>query len=399
MISRCSTWSWGKNLEMSELALRLVGGEVLGPDGLAREPLSFSDGIICEAGGREVNLSGYMVLPGLVDIHGDGFERHLAMRRGAMKDLGAGLRAAEAELAANGITTAVMAQFFSWEGGYRSAEFAAQFLEALARIAGEIVTDLRAQLRFETHMLEDYARFEALVAQYGVQYVVFNDHVPHERLAKGLVPRRLNGMALKSRRSPEKLHNLLQKMHSESELVPAAVAGLAERLALQGVKLGSHDDKTHEDCLFWQRAGVTLSEFPETLEAGEAARTLGTGVILGAPNVVRGGSHNGNVSAVDLIAMGHCDALASDYHYPSLRRAAFFVEQAGLCNLASAWALVSSGPARLLGLEDRGTLAIGQRADVVIVEAESRRLAATIAGGRISYMSGDIAKRFIQSGN
>ena len=310
---------------MSELALRLVGGEVLGPDGLAREPLSFSDGIICEAGGREVNLSGYMVLPGLVDIHGDGFERHLAMRRGAMKDLGAGLRAAEAELAANGITTAVMAQFFSWEGGYRSAEFAAQFLEALARIAGEVVTDLRAQLRFETHMLEDYARFEALVAQYGVEYVVFNDHVPHERLAKGLVPRRLNGMALKSRRSPEKLHNLLQKMHSESELVPAAVAGLAERLALQGVKLGSHDDKTHEDCLFWQRAGVTLSEFPETLEAGEAARTLGTGVILGAPNVVRGGSHNGNVSAVDLIAMGHCDALASDYHYPSLRRAAFFV--------------------------------------------------------------------------
>ena len=152
---------------MSELALRLVGGEVLGPDGLAREPLSFSDGIICEAGGREVNLAGYMVLPGLVDIHGDGFERHLAMRRGAMKDLGAGLRAAEAELAANGITTAVMAQFFSWEGGYRSAEFAAQFLEALARIAGEVVTDLRAQLRFETHMLEDYARFEALVAQYG----------------------------------------------------------------------------------------------------------------------------------------------------------------------------------------------------------------------------------------
>lgn len=384
---------------MSELALRLVGADVLGPEGLVRAPLSFAEGLIAQAGGREVNLSGYLVLPGLVDIHGDGFERHVAVRRGAMKDMGAGLRAAEAELAANGITTAVMAQFFSWEGGLRGPEFAAQFLEALGRVQGETVTDLRSQLRFETHMLEDYAAFEALVAEHGVNYVVFNDHVPHERLAKGLLPRRLNGMALKSRRSPETLHALVQKMHDAREHVPAAVRELAARLLTRGVKLGSHDDGSREDCVFWQDVGVTLSEFPETLEAGEAAAGLGAGVVLGAPNVVRGGSHNGNVSAVDLIAMGHCDALASDYHYPSLRRAAFFVEQAGLCDLASAWALVSSGPARLLGLDDRGTLDVGKRADIMIVEAESRRIAATIAGGRVSHMSGDIAKRFIQSGS
>ncbi|WP_439109260.1 alpha-D-ribose 1-methylphosphonate 5-triphosphate diphosphatase [Lentibacter sp.] len=384
---------------MSELALRLVGADVLGPEGLVRAPVSFADGLISEAGGREVNLSGYLVLPGLVDIHGDGFERHVAVRRGAMKDMGAGLRAAEAELAANGITTAVMAQFFSWEGGLRGPEFAAQFLEALGRVQQATVTDLRAQLRFETHMLDDYAAFETLAAEHGVDYVVFNDHVPHERLAKGLVPRRLNGMALKSRRSPETLHKLVQKMHDEREQVPEAVGGLAARLLARGVKLGSHDDRSREDCSFWQGAGVTLSEFPETLEAGEAAAELGTGVILGAPNVVRGGSHNGNVSAVDLIAMGHCDALASDYHYPSLRRAAFFVEAAGLLDLAGAWALVSSGPARLLGLEDRGTLEVGKRADIMIVEAESRRIAATIAGGRVSHMSGDIAKRFIQSGS
>jgi alpha-D-ribose 1-methylphosphonate 5-triphosphate diphosphatase len=384
---------------MSELSLRLVGADVLGPEGLVREPLSFSDGLICEAGGRDVNLAGYLVLPGLVDIHGDGFERHLAMRRGAMKDLGAGLRAAEAELAANGITTAVMAQFFSWEGGYRGPDFAAQFLEALGHMAGDTVTDLRRQLRFETHMLEDYDRFEALVAEHGVEYVVFNDHIPHERLAKGLVPRRLNGMALKSRRSPETLHKQLQKMHDERGLVPEAVRGLAERLLARGVTLGSHDDRSRDDCAFWQERGVTLSEFPETLEAGEAARGLDAGVILGAPNVVRGGSHNGNVSAVDMIAMGHCDALASDYHYPSLRRAAFFVEEAGMLDLAGAWALVSSGPARLLGLEDRGSLAAGKRADFMIVDGESRRMAATIAGGRVSYMSGDIAKRFIQNGS
>lgn len=384
---------------MSELAVQLTGAAVLRPQGVDHAPLSFANGVICAAGGRCVDLSGYLVLPGLVDIHGDGFERHVAVRRGAMKDMGAGLRAAEAELAANGITTAVMAQFFSWEGGLRGPEFAAQFLEALGRVQADTVTDLRAQLRFETHMLDDYAAFEALVAKHAVRYVVFNDHVPHERLAKGLVPRRLNGMALKSRRSPETLHKLVQKMHDARDQVPEAVRALAARLAAAGVQLGSHDDRSRSDCAFWRQAGATLSEFPETLEAGEAAAELGTGVILGAPNVVRGGSHNGNVSAVDLIAMGHCDALASDYHYPSLRKAAFFLQDAGLCDLARAWSLVSDGPARLLGLSDRGRLETGQRADLIIVDAKTRQIGATIAAGRVSHMAGEVAARFIQSGS
>ncbi|MBU2980935.1 alpha-D-ribose 1-methylphosphonate 5-triphosphate diphosphatase [Lentibacter algarum] len=384
---------------MTELALRLTGADVLRADGVNQEPLAFSDGVICERAERDVNLEGYLVLPGLVDIHGDGFERHVAVRRGAMKDMSDGLRAAEAELAANGITTATMAQFFSWEGGLRGAEFADKFLGTLRLVQEQVITDLQAQLRFETHMLDDYDEFEKLVEKHAVKYVVFNDHIQHERLEKGLVPRRLNGMALKSRRSPETLHKQLQKMHDDRAKVPAAVTALAERLAAKNVRLGSHDDRTREDRVFWANAGVALAEFPETMEAGEAAGESGAGVILGAPNVVRGGSHNGNVSAVDLIAMGHCHALASDYHYPSMRRAAFFVEAAGLLDLAGAWALVSSGPARLLGLTDRGTLETGKRADMMIVDAGTKRLAATIAGGRISHMSGDIAARFIQSGN
>ncbi len=384
---------------MTELALKLVNAEVLLPTGLENVALSFAEGVVCEGAEREVDLSGYMVLPGMVDIHGDGFERHVAVRRGAMKDMGAGLRAAEAELAGNGVTTAVLAQFYSWEGGLRGPEFADQILAALSEVRAQCLTDLRTQLRFETHMLEDYTAFEALVDKHAVGYVVFNDHIQHERLAKGLVPRRLNGMALKSRRSPETLHKLLQKMHDERAQVPEAVSALAGRLSAKGVRLGSHDDRSFEERAFWQNAGVTLSEFPETAEAGEAAHELNSGVILGAPNVVRGGSHNGNVSAVDLIAMGQCDALASDYHYPSLRRAAFFVAEAGLLPLHAAWALVSSGPARLLGLSDRGTLETGKRADMVIVDAKTKRFAATIAGGRISHMSGEVAARFIQSGS
>ena len=137
-----------------------------------------------------------------------------------------------------------------------------------------------------------------------------------------------------------------------------------------------------------------MAEFPETAEAADAARRAGDAIVLGAPNVVRGGSHKGNASALDLIAMGLCDAIASDYHYPSPRRAALMLARAGVLDLARAWALVSSGPARVLGLGDRGTLEPGKRADIVVLDADDR-VAATIAGGRVSYMSGDIAERFL----
>lgn len=115
---------------------------------------------------------------------------------------------------------------------------------------------------------------------------------------------------------------------------------------------------------------------------------------MGAPNVVRGGSHNGNLSALDLISMGLCHALASDYHYPSPRRAALMLAQSGLLDLAGAWALVSSGPAQVLGLSDRGTLAPGKRADIVVLDKATGRVAATFAAGRVSFMSGAVADRF-----
>ncbi len=99
----------------AELSLNLVGAQVLLAEGLLEAELSVRGGLICDvAGVRKIDLSGYLVLPGIVDVHGDGFERHLAPRRGAMKQMAEGIVAAEAELAANGITTGVLAQFLSW---------------------------------------------------------------------------------------------------------------------------------------------------------------------------------------------------------------------------------------------------------------------------------------------
>lgn len=382
---------------MTGAALRLVGARALTPEGLHEAPISIADGKVQpdRPGLREVDLRGMLVLPGIVDIHGDGFERHLAPRRGAMKDLAQGLVAAEAELAANGITTATLAQFYSWEGGMRGPDFAERVFEALGRVGHQLGTDLRTQLRFETPMLEDYEAVRQMVARHGIGYVVFNDHLPHDDLARGKRPKRLTGWALRIGRNPDAHLAYMQTLHSRMDEVRGAVGDLAASLRAGGVHLGSHDDRTAEDRESWRRMGVRIAEFPETAVAVEAAHGANDPVVMGAPNVVRGGSHNGNVSALERVIMGQVTALASDYHYPSLRRAALMLEDSGVCDLAHAWHLISSGPAKVLGLGDRGTLGIGQRADLVVLDAESRRVGATLSAGRVTYMSGEVAARMI----
>jgi alpha-D-ribose 1-methylphosphonate 5-triphosphate diphosphatase len=150
---------------MSPPELRLTGAQVLMPNGFEETALSLAGGLVVDAGlRREVDLSGYLVLPGIIDPHGDGFERHLAPRRGMMKDLTHGLISAEAELAANGITTAHLAQFYSWEGGQRAPEFAERVLQAVAQMRQDVQTELRILLRLAAPMLAHSEAIEALIA-------------------------------------------------------------------------------------------------------------------------------------------------------------------------------------------------------------------------------------------
>jgi alpha-D-ribose 1-methylphosphonate 5-triphosphate diphosphatase len=372
--------------------LTFRGAEVLRPDGLVRDDLSLSEGRVAEADGRVIDLTGFLVLPGIVDVHGDAFERHLAPRRGAVTDLFLGLRAVETELAANGITTAWLAQFWSWEGGMRGPEFAVSLAEALA--AYEAQLDLRMQLRLEIGCYKDFDAVRALIKRHRIGYVVVNDHLPHRALSQGKRPPRLEGQALKSRRSPADHLALLQRLHDGMPEARAALPDLAAALRADGVILGSHDDETAEARAMFRALGVGISEFPTTKAAAQEARAAGDPVVMGAPNVLRGGSHDGRLSAEEVIAEGAVTALASDYHYPTPLQAVFKLADTGM-PLAEAWGLVSIGPARMMGLTDRGALAPGQRADLVIVEAGTRRVAGTIAGGRMAYLAGELALRMI----
>ena len=334
-------------------------------------------------------LDGYTVRPGLVDLHGDGFERHLAPRRGVMKDLGDGLAALDAELAANGITTAVLAQFWSWEGGIRSPDFARRLLLALDAARADLATDMRVQLRVEISLVSDFDEIASLVAQHAIPMVVFNDHLPRAALNAGKRPPRLTGQALKSGRSPEAHLALLHRLNAVDH--KAELARFAASLTSDGVVLGSHDDSSAQTRARYRALGAHVSEFPETEDAVQAARAGGDVIVLGAPNVVRGGSHDKGISAQAQIAAGRCDVLVSDYHYPALRQAALNVQATD----TDAWHLVSRNPASVLGLTDRGTLQAGQRSDLVVLDRAGRP-AGTMVAGQWSYLSGPLISRLAQ---
>lgn len=372
------------------------GASALAPALSPPEPLAIRDGCIvaAEPGMPRVRCDGFAVLPGMVDLHGDGFERHLAPRRGAAADLAEGLHAVDAELAANGITTAVLAQFWSWEGGMRGPDFARRLASALHDGRARLRTRMILQLRLETHMDDGFAEAEALIREAGIGYVVFNDHLPHAALAAGKTPPRLTGQALKAGRSPEAHLALLQRMHARGPAVAAELPALCARLAGAGVRLGSHDDPTPERRAWFRGLGVRIAEFPETRAAAEAAHAAGDAVILGAPNVVRGGSHKRNLSAAEMVKAGFCDALVSDYHYPALRQAVFRLIDEGHDPIA-AWDLVSARPAAMLGLEARGTLEPGAAADLVVIDTATRQVCATIVGGDVSYAAGAFVSRLM----
>lgn len=369
----------------------LSNAAYLGASGMHLGDVAVSGDFYSEgATGRSIDASGYTILPGLIDLHGDGFEHHMAPRRGAVKDLANGLRATCSELAANGITTAVMAQFYSWEGGMRGPDFAGEVFTLLRDQRAYTPVEIIPQLRFEYLMRDDWDRAAAMIREFEIPYVVLNDHVPHEALAKGKKPPRLTGQALKAKRSPKEHLALLHQMHERQE---AALYDLPNWIAqFSNVLFASHDDATKSHRYQFSQMGVKIAEFPETEEAAAAAIDLGGSVVLGAPNVMRGSSHKGNVSARDLVKQNLCTALASDYHYPSLLQAA--LQLAAQIGFENAWPLVSSNPASVLGLHDRGSISAGQRADFIVLNADLR-LEAAFSNGRPAFITGEFAARLL----
>ncbi len=370
-------------------SLQITGGNVLTQEGFARRDVLVEGGRVAALdgarGGVPFDAAGLLVLPGIVDIHGDAFERQVQPRPGVEFPTDLALEETERQLLGNGITTAFHGITLSWEPGLRGAEAWQRLIAALA--ARRWTCDMRVHLRWEAYNLDALDMALADIAAGRVHLLAFNDHTPSivgklEHDATTATYSKRAGMEMDAFRA------LAHRVAERVDEVPAALARLAAAARAAGLPMASHDDDTPATRAHFRALGAHICEFPMAEDVAEAARAADDAVIMGSPNVVRGRSHLGWASAARLAEAGLCTVLSSDYFYPCLLQAPFRLAARGVLDLAQAWALVSANPAAAAQLDDRGSIAPGKRADLVVVDASAAtpRLVASIAGGRLAWM-------------
>lgn len=317
-----------------------------------------------------VDLQGDFLLPGLVEIHTDNFERHLMPRPKVQWAELPALLAHDAEIAAAGITT-VFDALGVGEADTESLRGTAWngVVSTLGNCArhGLLRADHLLHIRCELPAPNTIDLFEPFIDHPLVRLISLMDHTPGQRQWENI--------------DHARVYYIGKKGWSEEKFVRkvAEAAEMQERYALphrrhfvdyaqqRGIALASHDDTTLAHVQQAHDEGVSVCEFPTTELAARAARERGMATVMGGPNVVRGGSHSGNVAASHLARLGLLDILSSDYVPGSLLTAALQLVDEGHMTMPQAVATVSHNPARAVGLNDRGEIAIGLRADLVQV--------------------------------
>jgi alpha-D-ribose 1-methylphosphonate 5-triphosphate diphosphatase len=379
-------------IEEADVSLHITGGTVLAGE-LVRADIVTAGAEIAPLDGTapaaalRLDATGLLVLPGIVDCHGDAFERHIMPRPGVSFDIDLALRDADRAMLNCGITTAFHGVTWSWEPGLRGAGNARRLVEAMTRLSPVLGADTRFHLRHETFNLDAEAEILGWLAGGKVGVLAFNDHTGGILKETGR-PDKIAKMVERTGLSHADFMALAQNVHARKDEVPGSVARLAEASLAAGIPTLSHDDMTPQMRRWYRSLGVAVAEFPMNEETAREAVAHGEATVFGAPNVVRGGSHTGCPAAEEMVGQGLCTILASDYYYPSLLLAPFILARNGTASFTDAWRLVSQAPAEALGLADRGVIAPGRRADLIIVEdAPQPRVLATIAGGRLVQLA------------
>lgn len=374
------------------MALHITGGKVLGAEFTVAD-LTTQGSVIAgidasaPAAALRLDATGLLVLPGIVDIHGDAFERHIMPRPGVSFDIDVALRDADRAMLACGITTAFHGVTWSWEPGLRGAGNARALVAALERLRPRLGADTRFHLRHEIFNLEAEAEILDWLESGRIGVLAFNDHTPG--IFKGSVRAgKITKMAERTGLSDAEFMALARQVFDRGDEVSASVARLAQAARSAGVPMLSHDDISPAMRRDYRALGVGVAEFPLNVETAREASAAGEAIVFGAPNVIRGGSHLGCPGAEEMVREGLCSILASDYYYPALPLAPFILAANGSATFTDAWRLVSQAPAAALGLSDRGAIAPGMRADLVLVEEGPQpRVVATIAGGRLAHLA------------
>jgi alpha-D-ribose 1-methylphosphonate 5-triphosphate diphosphatase len=316
-----------------------------------------------------IDLDGDYLIPGVVDVHTDNLERQVQPRLNARWPSRSALVAHDTQCAAAGVTTVLDALCVGNLGFDKDR--IRTFREGMVDLDAMLLTGLlKAEhflhLRCEMPAQDVIEMFDPVADHPRVRMISLMDHSPgvgqYANVDNYRALRRKEGM-------PEDYieRRITELQNQRARLRDPNRRALLQRVADLDVLLASHDDRTEEEIAENHADGIRLSEFPVSMIAAKAAKAHGMEVIVGAPNIVRGGSHSGNASAAEMVREGAVDALASDYVPAALVEAAFRCGEAAGIGLPEAVAMVTDHPARMAGLSDRGRLQAGLRADIVRV--------------------------------
>lgn len=322
---------------------------------------------------------GGWLLPGLIELHTDNLDKFFTPRPKVDWPSHSAMSSHDALMVASGITTVLDAVAIGdvRDGGDR-LENLEKMINAVedTQKRGLNRAEHRLHLRCELPHHTTLPLFETLVNRDAVSLVSLMDHSPGQRQYADRTKYR------EYYQGKYHLTDAQMDRFEEEQMALAAQWSQPNRQAIaaacreRDIALASHDDATHAHVVESHQMGSVIAEFPTTLEAADASRRHGMRVLMGAPNIVRGGSHSGNVAAHELATLGLLDILSSDYYPASLLDAAFRVadNDANGFTLPQAIHLVTRNPARALKLQDRGVIAEGKRADLVLAHRKGEHI-------------------------
>jgi alpha-D-ribose 1-methylphosphonate 5-triphosphate diphosphatase len=324
---------------------------------------------------RGIDFGGDLLLPGLVELHTDHIEAHYMPRPKVRWDMTAAVMSYDAQMATSGITT-VLDSLRVWR------EDGAEDVDGQARDLSQGIDDARGRgllrvshflhLRCEVPMPEVVAEASALVGRPDVRLMSLMDHTPGQRQFRDPVKLRDYYRGKGGGMTDAELDRMFtRRIECHKRHAAANYRRLVELADRHGTPLASHDDTTVAHVEQSIRDRVRVAEFPTTVEAAARLHEAGVKVLMGAPNLVRGRSHSGNVATADLARAGQVDVLSSDYVPSSLLMAALRLPRiAAGYDLPAAIRTVSKTPAEVVGLDDRGEIAPGKRADLIRVHVD-----------------------------
>jgi alpha-D-ribose 1-methylphosphonate 5-triphosphate diphosphatase len=346
-----------------------------------------------EPGDTVVDAAGQWVLPGLVDIHCDAIEKETEPRPNTLFPMAMAFLQFEKKLAGHGITTMLHSLSLGVGLSLRGEHLVSEMIALIRAFRAERAMIRHGiHLRYEVSHLTGMALAERLIEEGAIDYLSLMDHAPG--IGQYRRPGAFERYVMKNQGvGLEEVARIVEELQERRARIDwDALRRLTALARERGIAVGSHDDDSREtvDRSLGYHAGI--SEFPLNLETAKYAAERGMRVCVGAPNIVRGGSHDGNLNAAVAVKGGAADILCSDYHPASLLHAVFELERQGV-PLERAAAMASLYPAQAIGRgRDIGSIEPGKAADLIVVRKwrDVPLVAATVAGGTLVHVSRDM---------